>query len=63
MKAVSAKDIDQGEVVDDVSTHKDCLLVGEEPEGASREYIEMARNTWGRGSSFLIEKLKSPPLK
>ena len=47
MKAVSAKDTDQGEVLDDIGIHKDCLLVDEEPEGASREYIEMARNTWG----------------
>jgi len=35
MKAVSAKDTDQGEAVDDVSKHKDCLLVGVEAEGAN----------------------------
>ena len=54
MKVVSAKDTDQGEAVDDVSIHKDCLLVGEEPEGASREYIKIAREHLG------VEKGKVP---
>ena len=32
--------------MDDIGMYMDCLLVDEEPNGASREYIEMARNIW-----------------
>ena len=64
MKAVSAKDTDPGEVVDDVSTHKDCLLVSEEPKGASREYIEMAREHLGMAwLLFLDKKVRIPSSK